>query len=134
MNHFQYIPIVAATAAFTSCASIGLGPHTDSALPVEIRHSGNGQIVTFRAVERGDRIYISGTAKKHGPHTSSHIDIQLVDRAGTVLAEKQDDFAPSRPRPGGGASDHDSYVASFPVAEARQAAKVRVTYHSGNHS
>jgi hypothetical protein len=62
------------------------------------------------------------------------VDIQLVDANGQIVAEKRDTIRSSRPRPGGGKLSTDSFIASFPLAEARQAVKVRVVYHGGSHS
>jgi hypothetical protein len=90
--------------------------------------------MSFRAHETADRLYIAGTAKRYPSIPWAHIDIQLIGPAGNVIAEKQDDINPLHPPPGGGKRYNDSYVASFPLSEARQAAKIRVIYRSRAHS
>lgn len=89
--------------------------------------------MSFRAQESSDRLYVSGSATKHRLSSDAHVDIQLISAAGRVVAEKQDDINPMHPKPGGGRRFNDSYVASFPLSEARQASKIRVIYHSGSH-
>ena len=125
----------AATPTLSACPSLGsFFRQANSALPIEVQHSGSGQIMSFRAHETSDRLYVAGTAQRHPLIAQAHVDIQLIGSAGNVIAEKQDDINPLRPRPGGGKRYSDSYVASFPLNEARQAATIRVIYRNGVHS
>lgn len=124
-----------AMMALTSCASLDTWvKQADSHLPIEVKHSGSGQILSFSAYETSDRLYVSGLAKRYPLTNTAHVDIQLVRADGGVVAEKKDDINPLQPRPGGGKRFTDSYVASFPLSEAREATKIRVIYHSGSHS
>jgi hypothetical protein len=125
----------AATTTLSACSSPGpFFRQADSGLPVEVQHSRRGHIMSFRAHETSDRLYVAGTAKRHPSIAWAHVDLQLIGPAGNVIAEKQDDINPLHPPPGGGKGDSDSYVASFPLNEARQAAKIHVIYRSGAHS
>jgi hypothetical protein len=64
-----------------------------------------------------------------------HVDIQLIGADGRLIAEKTDYLrSPQHPRIDSGRHGHQSYVASFPLSEARQAVKIRVVYHAGQHS
>jgi hypothetical protein len=143
MTLFQYfhsrisrsVSLLAATGALlalSACASFF--DQTPSPLPVEARQSGGGRITAAHAYEHSGRLYVSGSADTSPLSASGHVDIQLVDANGQIVAEKRDTIRSSRPRPGGGKLSTDSFIASFPLAEARQAVKVRVVYHGGSHS
>jgi len=120
--------------SLSACSSMDTWiKQADSPLPIEVQHSGGGQIMSFRAHETSDRLYVSGSAKKHQLSNFAHVDIQLIGESGNIIAANQDDVDPTRPRPGGGKSFKDSYVASFPLSEARRATKIRVTYHNSKH-
>jgi hypothetical protein len=108
----------------------------DSGLPIEVVHSGSGIVMSFRAHETSGRLYVAGRAKPHQLVQPMHVDIQLIGADGCVVAEKTDDLdSPKHPRIGSGRHGHQSYVASFPLSEARQAVRIRVVchrYHHGN--
>ena len=122
--------IVAGVAVLSACASLdSYFRQADSSLPIEAIHSGTGQVMSFRAFETSDRLYVAGTVRGFiNPYT--HVDIQLIDDSEQVIAEKQDDIDLAHPRTAHGRHGRHSYVASFPLSEARQAAKIRVTYYS----
>lgn len=105
----------------------------DSPLPIEVRHSGSGRILGFRAHETSDRLYVAGSARKQKLSNSAHVDIQLIGSSGNVVAEDRSDIKPMRPAHGGGKRFTDSCVVSFPLSEARKAVKIRVTYHGASH-
>lgn len=132
--------VVAATCivAITACASTGsFFKQAASPLPIESIGSAGGKIASTRAFETPDRLYVSGSMKKGlGNHIppAAHVDIRLVDSSGRVVAEKQDDIDPGHPRLSSGRTGRYSYVASFPLPEARQAAKIIVQYHLVGHS
>ncbi len=149
-NFFQYVPLAqiqqsariaaasVALATLTACTSTGSGFRTaGSPLPVETGHSAGGAILGARAHESSDRLYVSGAVEKsfgrHVPY-GAHVDVQLVDRAGRVVAEKQDGIEPASPRPAGSRSGRHRYAVSFPLGEARQSAKVVVRYHLDGHN
>ena len=121
--------VLIALAMLAACASIF--KTTTSLLPIETIDATGGKVTGERAFESSDRLYVSGHIKKtfgsHVPY-SAHVDVQLIGNTGRVIAEKEDDIEPSHPKTGGG-SDHISYVASFPISEARQATKIVVRYH-----
>ncbi|CAN5808766.1 hypothetical protein BH09VER1_BH09VER1_32750 [soil metagenome] len=118
----------------TGCAS----PPTwtkqrNSPLPIEVHQSGSGRVMSWNAHETADRLTVSGSAKRNLLSNRAHVDVLLVGTDGLVIAEKKDAINPLHPAPGGGKRFVDSYVLSFPLSEARQAAKIRVNFHSGTH-
>lgn len=126
--------VVIGMMSLSACSSLdSWGKQADSPLPIEVQHSGGGQILSFRAHETSDRLYVAGSARKHKLSNSAHVDIQLIGPSGNVIAEDQNDINPMHPRPGGGKRFTDSYVVSFPLSQARKAAKIRVIYHSNAH-
>jgi len=133
LNSLKVTAIGAAIALLSACASTSWLKQADSPLPIEVQHSSNGQVMSFRAHETSERLYVAGTAKKHHLGPNAHVDIQLIGAAGEVIAQDQDGINPMHPRPGGGKRFTDSYVVSFPLSEARKAVKIRVIYDSGAH-
>jgi hypothetical protein len=125
---------VTTLASLPACASSSLIKQADSGLPIEVVHSGSGTIVSFRAHEASDRLYVAGRAKPHQLTQPMHVDIQLIGAGGRVIAEKTDDLdSPQHPRSGSRRRGHRSYLASFPLSDARQAVKIRVVYHGDDH-
>ncbi len=134
-NRFsQFLTATFAMMSLAACSSLETWfRQADSPLPIEVLHSGSGQIMSFRAHETSDRLYVAGSARKHRLSNTAHVDVQLIDSSGTVLAEGQNDISPTHTPPGGGKRFTDSYVVSFPLSKARQAAKIRVIYHGNAH-
>ena len=131
---FLAATIVIGMMSLSACTSLDTWfKLTDSPFPIEVQHSGGGQVLSFRAHETSDRLYVAGSARKHKLSNSAHVDIQLIGPSGNVIAEDQNDINPMHPRPGGGKRFTDSYVVSFPLSEARKAVKIRVIYHSSTH-
>ena len=122
-------------SAFTGCTSLDTWfKQADSPLPIEVQHRGHGKVLSFRAHETSERLYVSGTAKNYDASAITHLDVQLLGADGRVLVEKQDDLdGVPQPRITRNQSGSISYVASFPLSEARQAVKIRVIYHSEKH-
>ena len=89
--------------------------------------------MSFRAHETSARLYVAGIAKPFYLKTTTHVDVQLIGPGGNVIAEKQDDIDPVHPRTARSRGGHQSYVASFPLSEARHAARIRVIYHGEAH-
>lgn len=132
---FLAATIVIGMMSLSACTSLDTWfKQADSPLPIEVEHSGGGQVLSFRAHETSDRLYVAGSARKQKLSNSAHVDVQLIASSGNVIAEDQNDINPTHPRPGGGKRFTDSYVVSFPLSQARQAVKIRVTYHSSSHS
>jgi hypothetical protein len=134
-TRLRYLIVAGAAATVLSaCASLdSYFRQADSSLPIEAIHSGTGQVMSFRAFETSDRLYVAGAVRGRFINPYTHVDIQLIDGSGQVIAEKQDDNDLAHPRTARGHHGRHTYVASFPLSEARQAAKVRVTYHNGSH-
>jgi len=131
---FLATAVVIGMMSLSACSSLDTWfKQADSPLPIEVQHSGGGEIMSFRAHETSDRLYVAGSARRHKLSNSAHVDIQLIGPSGNVIAEDQNDINPMHPRPGGGKRFTDSYVVSFPLSQARQAVKIRVTYHSSSH-
>jgi len=135
----KFSGLLAATAvigmmSLSACSSLDSWvKQADSPLPIEVQHSGGGQIMSFRTHETSEQLYVAGTARRHKLSNKAHVDIQLIGPSGNVIAEDQNDINPMHPRPGGGKRFTDSYVVSFPLSQARQAVKIRVIYHSNAH-
>ena len=127
------VTFMAMTTVF-ACASPGsFFKQADSALPIEVVHAGSGQIMSFRAYETSDRLYVAGIAKPFYLKSTTHVDVQLIGPAGNVIAEKQDDIDRMHPRTSRSRGGQHSYAASFPLSEAHQAARIRVIYHGDAH-
>jgi hypothetical protein len=124
---------MAMTAVFACESSGSFFKQADSPLPIEVVHAGSGQIMSFRAHETSERLYLAGVVKPFYLKSTTHVDIQLIGPAGNVIAEKQDDIDRMHPRTSRSRGGHHSYAASFPLSEAHQAAKIRVIYHGDAH-
>jgi hypothetical protein len=117
-----------------ACASSSWLKQAHTSLPIETVHSGTGAVMSFRAHETSDRLYVADLAKPHQLMKPMHVDVQLIGAGGRIIAEKSDDLdSPWHPRSSSGRHRHHSYVASFPLGQARQAEKIRVVYHEGDH-
>lgn len=107
-----------------------------SPLPLEVVDTTHGHIETTRAFETANTLYVTGRMHKpigHHIPSSAHVDVRLIGRNGQVLQEKQDDITAHHPRLSTGRGGKYSYVVSFPLDQARQAAKIQVRYHLNNH-
>ncbi|HEY5707230.1 MAG TPA: hypothetical protein VIS96_16850 [Terrimicrobiaceae bacterium] len=125
----------AAVASLSACASSSWIKQAHSVLPIEAVDFGSGTIRSFRAHETSDRLYVAGHAKPHRLTRPTHVDIQLIAADGRIVAEKIDDLdSPQHPRSASGRREHQFYVASFPLNEARQAVKIRIVDHGDAHS
>lgn len=127
--------ITGACALFTNNASAWtVFPHASSGLAIESQGSTASELRGFRAVESKDRLYVTGSIRKRPGNTLlSHVDVRLVDAQGRVIAEARESISYRHPSTGNGKIGRSSFVASFPLAEARQASKIIVTYHSASH-
>lgn len=122
-----------AVCALVSACAAGGRPST---VPITTTFSPSGHVHGARAFESGGRLYVVGSLAKdrgrHIPHPA-HIDVQLIDARGRVLAERRDDIDPAHPRSASGKSGRYTYVASFPIEDARRASKVVIRYHLMAH-
>jgi hypothetical protein len=125
---------LALVATVSACVSSNiLFKQANSSLPIEVIQTGSGQIMSSRAHETSDRLYVTGTTRLFLSNAAAHVDIQLVDETGGIIAEKRDGIETSHPRTARARNRNLRYVASFPLSEAQQAAKIRVVYHSDVH-
>ena len=128
--HFTTLFLPAAAAlVLSACSSIP--SRQASSLPI---HAGK---VFARASETGSTLYVSGSVPLptgRAIHHAAHVDIQLVSASGKILAERRDSVDASHPRLSRARSGRSSFVASFPMSEARAAAKIRVIYHGAGHA
>ena len=127
-----------ALVTVTACSTVGSLLRTSgSALPIETIDSTGGAVSGTHAYESASRLYVSGNIRKsfggHIPY-AAHVDVQLLDDAGRVIAEKHDDIDPVPPHPSSGISGRISYVVSFPASEASKAGKIVVRYHLDSQS
>lgn len=126
------------SAAITACSSVGTFFRTkNSVLPVETIDSSGGKLSPPHAYESFDRLYVSGSLQKSfGRHLpcAAHVDVQLIDNKGRMVAEKHDDIDPTHPFSAGNISGRTGFVTSFPASEARKAAKIVVRYHMDGHA
>lgn len=125
---------VTVALAFSACSSLkSWSERATSPLPIEVTPSGASQKLSVYTYEISERLYVAGTARKPALTNPVHVDVQLISRSGRVVAERQYDIDPARAALGGGRRSDDTYVASFPLSEARQASRIRITYHNSNH-
>lgn len=106
-------------------------------MPIQTIDATGGEITSTRAFEASDRLYVAGSMRKGGVYhkpAAAHVDVQLLDAGGNILAEDQDDIDSAHPRTAHGRSGRSSYVASFPLEVARQAVSIRVSYHPESHA
>lgn len=107
--------------------------HANSTLPIEIVPTDSSRIVTTRAHETSDRVYVAGSARPDR-FGQTHVDVQLIGSDGQVVAEDCHELdAIVHPRTARARSGNQNYVTSFPLNEARQAVKIRVFAHQGEH-
>jgi len=118
--------------------SAGSSPHQENlSIPVEVIDTAGGKLTRPITHKFANRLYISGSIKKwtgHHPPLAAHIDVDLIGADGKVLAGVLEDIkvlSPLREARGG---RHSAYVASFPIAQAREAVRIRVRYHQQSHS
>jgi hypothetical protein len=133
-NPLKIISAFLALASWPAYAS-SFSPLTgDFVLSIEKIDSDSGTILSFRVHETSDRLYVAGRAKTHQLRRPMHVDIELIGRDGRVVAQRTDPLDSSyHPRVSSGRHGYQSYIASFPLSEARQAARIRVVYHENNH-
>lgn len=118
------------------CASNELFRQSYSTLPIKVLDSTGGEISRTRAFETATKLYVTGNMLKHAGYSlgvAAHIDIQLIDGAGNVIAEESDDIDPTHPLLSNGRSGRYSYVVSFPLEVAKNASLIQVAYHRSAH-
>ncbi|MFZ4773890.1 MAG: hypothetical protein ACOYM3_00910 [Terrimicrobiaceae bacterium] len=132
-----------ALAAVTGTASAGdisgkSSPQGEKpSIPIEVIDSAGGKLTRPIAHESEARLYISGSMKKWTGHhlpPAAHIDVELIGADGKVLAEVRDTIKSSGALREARGGRYSSYVASFPIAQAKEAVRIRVRYHQQNHT
>jgi len=134
----KFVALAATAGAFSFASNAASAwpfiERTTSPLPIESSGSTARESQGFRASESKDKLYVTGSIKKRPGNTLlSHVDVQLVDAKGRVVAEERESISYGHPRTGAGKTGRSAFVVSFPLTEARQAAKVVVRYHSTSH-
>jgi hypothetical protein len=126
-----------AVFGFTACASVkSFFRSADSLLPIETVDASSGRIVSARAFETSDKLYVAGEMQKlfgYNIPPAAHVDIQLINGDRGIIAEKQDSIREISPREQNARNRLYSYVASFPLEIARQTTSIRVTYAPFSH-
>ena len=66
ISGFLAITVVIGMMSLSACSSLDTWfKQADSPLPIEVQHSGGGEILSFRAHETSDRLYVAGSARRH---------------------------------------------------------------------
>ena len=115
------------TLILTSCASLegALGMRASS-LPIRSSDTSDTRLVSVHAYEVGDQLRISGSGRGCKVHTG-HIDFELVDARGAVIALRRVNIYPSQRIIG--IPDPTYFGTSFPLEDAKKAVAIRVVYH-----
>ncbi len=127
---------VFALMSLSACASIDFFTTNPSPLPLEAVDAAPGSSFSTRAFETENSLFVTGHMhKQRGSHipTPAHVDVQLIGKDGGVLAEELIDIDPVHPRSSRAMTGRQSFVARFPIDQARKASKVRVKYHLKSH-
>jgi hypothetical protein len=126
---FLNAPVLGAIGllALSACAA----PRTGS-LPVQTVGGNAGSVSNVRIYERNDKLFVAGSAHPT-PTSGGHIDIQLIAADGRVVATNTESLKLGHPRGSRSRHGNASFATSFPLSDARQAASVRVTFHSSGH-
>jgi hypothetical protein len=124
---------LSAILALGACSATNGGARTRPA----DRSASPGKIASVRTFKTTDTLYVAGTLRRPAGHSipqGAHIDIVLIDRAGRVIAAKQDRIAPVHPRQERRRGGQYSFSIGFPLATGRDAERIRVSYHPETHS
>lgn len=83
------------------------------------------------------KIYVSGviTAKLPGMHHgASHVDVELLDAGGHVVAAETDYVGKPTGHPQTSRHGKEKFVVSFPAGVSRETVRVRVIFHNHAHA
>jgi len=129
---------VAASGAMTTLSAFptldSFFKQADSPLPVITAQGNTGKVSSSHAFETSDRLYVTGSVRPFFLSPFTHVDVQFIGRNGQILAEKKDGIVPAHPRTARSRNGSYSYVGSFPLGLAHQAAGVRAVYRNNAHS
>lgn len=116
-----------------SCAGTSATSHAGNtrALPV----SAAGNIASARAFESNGSVYVTGTIRRphHLPH-SAHVDVELLDASGRVIATRQDAIDAAHPRIERRRGGKYPFALGFADDVAGSVRSIRVVYHAHAHS
>jgi uncharacterized lipoprotein YbaY len=132
-------PIIFRSACALSLALIAAGcaarPETGPVVSLPVTKS--GPVASARAFESQDSVYVAGTVNRpfghHLPH-SAHVDVELLDASGRVIASRQDAIRAVHPRHENRRGGQYSFAIGFPKGETGGAQTIRVSYHAHSHS
>lgn len=102
---------------------------------VTIQSSGKGSITAVKTHFEDGQLTVSGMARRHVPahHASgAHVEVQLVDSKGRVIARQTNRIAPVSPKRDS-KQRMTSFHARFPDSVASRASSIRVVYHGEPH-
>jgi hypothetical protein len=124
--------LAAASFAFLSgCSTTGAQAVSNQTLG---RSSQSG--VDARTIEHGNSLCVTGTVRRpfgHALPPGAHVDIQLLDASGRVIAASQDGIVPAYPRVERRRAGRYSFTACFP-RPVGDGWTVHVSYHADAHS
>ena len=92
--------------------------------------------LTTRTIEHANSLCVTGTIRRQFGHAlpaGAHVDIEVLDRSGRVIATRQDAIDPVHPRIERRRAGQYSYAVCFP-RPAEEGWTVRVSYHTDAHS
>jgi hypothetical protein len=93
-------------------------------------------VVMARAIVHGDSVCVKGTVRRMLGHSfshSAHVDVELRDAAGKVIASHHSHLAPAHPRIERRRAGQYSFTARLP-RPSRPGWSVRVVCHADVHS
>jgi hypothetical protein len=102
---------------------------SSNALPIQ----SSGAVSSVRACERGNRFLVTGSVRPTFSSVGNHLDVQLIEANGRVIAENVETIKLGHPRASRSRHGADTFVTSFPLTAARQASRVKVNLHTSSH-
>lgn len=122
---------LAVVTTLTSCASAD-----SSSRVLETRSSAHGEIASLRSFQSGSTLYVTGSLQRSPGYAiprKAHVDIELIDRSGRVIASQKDRIESVHPKHDNRRGGRYSFAASFPIEVARGSDRIRVIYHVDSH-
>ena len=118
-----------------SCAATSATSHAGNTRTLPVSAAGN--IDSARAFESNGSVYVPGTIRKpyghHLPH-SAHVDVELLDASGRVIATRQDAIDAAHPRIEQRRGGNYPFALGFADDVAGRVRSIRVVYHAHAHS